>query len=163
MAKLALVRVDYRMVHGQVAVSWVKSTNAAKVIVLNDETADDKLQINIMKMSVGADTKLMVYPIEKGVQKYLDDKFGKGVAILIFRTVADAKKAYDMGLKFKKLNVGQVPMEEGRRHAVATINLSDEEMGMLTELHDAGVDVYNNQTITDTRYSYDEILRSMKG
>ena len=162
MAKLALVRVDYRMVHGQVAVSWVKSTNANKVIVLNDETAEDKLQINIMKMSVGADTKLNVYPIEKGVEKYKDNKFGKGIAILIFRTIADAKKAYDLGLNFNKLNVGQVPMAEGRRHAVATINLSDEEMDILTELHNNGVDVYNNQTITDAKYSYEDILKSMQ-
>jgi D-glucosaminate-specific PTS system IIB component len=162
MAKLALVRVDYRMVHGQVAVSWVKSTNATKVIVMNDETAHDKLQINIMKMSVGADTKLKVYPVEEGVAKYQEDKFGRGIAIVIFRTIADAKRAYDLGFKFKKLNVGQVPMEEGRRHAVATINLSDEEMAMLTELHDDGVDVYNNQTITDARYGYDDILNAMK-
>ena len=163
MAKLPLIRVDYRMVHGQVAVSWVKSTNATKVIVMNDETADDKLQINIMKMSVGGDTRLKVYPIEKGVAEYQKDKFGKGTAIVIFRSIADAKRAYDIGFHFKKLNVGQVPMAEGRRHAVATVNLSDEEMDTLTELHDAGVNVYTNQTITDATFTYEDILKSMKG
>lgn len=162
MAKLALVRVDYRLVHGQIAVTWVKSTNADQVVILNDEAAGDKLQINLMKMSVGASTKLKVYKLEQGVEKWKDNKFGKGTALLIFRTVEDAKKAYDLGLKYKKLNVGQVPYVEGRRHAVGTMCLSDDEMAMLTELHDEGVNVYNHQTLSDANYSYEDILKSMQ-
>lgn len=162
MAKLAMVRVDYRMVHGQVAVTWVRSTNADQVIVINDDAANDKVQKSIMKVSIGAGTKLRVWGVERAVEKYKEDKFGKGIAIVIFRTVEDAYKAYKLGFDYKKLNVGQVPLEDGRRHAVATVNLSDEEMGILTELHDDGVDVYCNQTIQNPTYSYNDMLKAMR-
>ena len=163
MAKLVLIRVDFRMIHGQVATTWVTSTGATKVIVMNDDVAGDKSQKTIMQLSVGAGVKLRLWTIDRGVEEWKTDQFGKGKVIVIFREIEDAYKAYNMGFEFPKLNVGQVPMQEGknRRHAVGTINLNDEEFDMLTDLHNKGVEVYNHQTITDAKYPYDEIKKAM--
>lgn len=161
MAKIAVVRVDYRMVHGQVASSVVKSSNANTVVVMNDEASTDKTQISIMKLSVGADTKLKVVPVEKGVDEYKENKFGKGTAVVIFREVEDAYKAFKAGFEFSKLNIGQVPMIEGRRYCVGTINLSDQEMDLLQELVDNGVEVFNHPTIHDSRYDWNDMKKAM--
>lgn len=160
MGKIALCRVDYRLAHGQVAFTWVRALNAKKIVIFDNEVAKDKLSLKIMQTGMKG-TKVVAYPIEKGVQEYMETKFGPGNIIVIFRNVENAFKAYQLGFKFNHLNVAQVPMEEGRRHVVATICLNDKEMEMLTELHNDGVDVYNHQTITDTKNSYETILKIM--
>lgn len=160
MEKIALCRVDYRLAHGQVAFTWVRALNAKKIVIFDADVAKDRLSLKIMQTGLKG-TKVVAYPIEKAIQEYETNKFGPGNIIVIFRNVANAYKAYQLGFKFDHLNVAQVPMEEGRRHAVATICLNDEEMHMLTELHDAGVDVYNHQTITDAKNDYEAIKKAM--
>ncbi|MEA4895095.1 MAG: PTS sugar transporter subunit IIB [Oscillospiraceae bacterium] len=160
MGKIALCRVDYRLAHGQVAFTWVTSLNAKKIVIIDEETSKDKLALGIMQAGMRG-TKVVAYSIDRGVEEYQKDKFGPGNIIVIFRNIKNAYEAYQKGFDFSHLNVAQVPMAEGRRHAVATINLSDEEMGILTKLHDCGVDVYNHQTITDVKNSYESILKSM--
>ena len=40
---IVLVRVDDRLVHGQVMTSWSKATNANKFMVIDDEVASNDL------------------------------------------------------------------------------------------------------------------------
>ena len=161
MGKIALCRVDYRLAHGQVAFTCVKSLNAKKIVIMDEEVVKDKLSLQIMQAGMMG-TKVVAYTIEDGVKEYEKNKFGAGNIIVIFRNIHNAYEAYEKGFKFKHLNVAQVPMAEGRRRAVATICLSDEEMDILTKLHDEGVEVYNHQTINDAKNSYEAIAKAMK-
>lgn len=161
MGKIVLCRVDYRLAHGQVAFTWVKALNAKKVVILDEEVVNDKLAIQIMQAGMMG-TKVKAYTIEDGVKQYEKNKFGPGNIIVIFRNIENADKAYALGFKFKHLNVAQVPMAEGRRRAVATVCLSDDEMGVLTRLHESGVDIYNHQTINDAKNDYETIAKSMR-
>lgn len=160
MGKIALCRVDYRLAHGQVAFTWVRALNAKKIVIFDEAVAKDKLALKIMQTGLKG-TKVVAYSIEKGIKEYEENKFGPGNIIVIFRNIENAYKAYQAGFKFKHLNVAQVPMEEGRRRAVATICLNDQEMDTLTELHDQGVDIYNHQTVSDPKNSYETILKAM--
>lgn len=161
MGKIALCRVDYRLAHGQVAFTWVKALNAKKIVILDEEVVKDKLSLQIMQAGMMG-TKVVAYTIEDGVKEYEKNKFGAGNIIVIFRNIRNAYDAYKKGFDFKHLNVAQVPMAEGRKRAVATICLSMEEMELLTELHDGGVDVYNHQTINDAKNSYETIVKAMQ-
>lgn len=44
MAEIALIRVDFRLVHGQVVVKWSKVAKVSKIIVINDVIAKDKTE-----------------------------------------------------------------------------------------------------------------------
>ena len=161
MGRIAMTRVDYRLVHGQVGATWVKKLNANKVIILNDETAKDPFSVQVMGLALPG-TKLQALTIDEGVKEFKKDAFGSGIKLIIFRDIDDAYKAYQQGFDFKSLNIGQVPLKEGRRRAVATICLSDDEFDILQKLSDAGVDVYNHQTAADNRYSFKDIASAMK-
>ncbi len=42
--KIALVRLDERLIHGQVAVAWTRVTGADQLVVISDEAANDEMQ-----------------------------------------------------------------------------------------------------------------------
>lgn len=161
MGKISMTRIDYRLAHGQVATSWTKFLNAKRVVILDDEIVKDKLAMSMMRIGLSG-IRLSAYTIQDGVAEYKKDKFGTGNIIVIFREIQNAFEAYQKGFQFSKLNVGQVPKTSERRRAVATINLSDAEMAMLKELHEAGVEIYNQQTISEKKYTYTDIENSMK-
>lgn len=161
MAIFSLIRVDYRLAHGQVRASWYNHINPKKLYILDDETAADPFLLKLMASTMmGCDVK--AYTIEKGVERYKKDGFGKGKTMIIFRDIASAYKAYELGFEFPHLNVGQVPNTEERRLAVATVCLSDEELDKLKELSSNGVEVYTQQTIENKKYTMEDIIASMQ-
>lgn len=52
MAKKLAVRVDDRLIHGQVVTQWVKVFHAQKIVVIDDQVAIDKMQKSILKLSL---------------------------------------------------------------------------------------------------------------
>lgn len=49
--KFVLARVDSRLLHGQVATAWTKSTNPTRIIVVSDAVAKDDLRKKINRTS----------------------------------------------------------------------------------------------------------------
>ena len=47
MAKITLVRVDHRLIHGQVITKWVKIAQAQKIIIVDDFLGQDEFMADI--------------------------------------------------------------------------------------------------------------------
>lgn len=162
MAKIVLNRVDYRLAHGQVAYSWVTFLKANKIVIMDGPTVHDKLALAMMRAGLRG-SKVLAYDIEEGVEQYKKDKFGPGNAIVIYRTIENAYKAWKLGFPATALNVAQVPLDEGRTIAVATVCLTEAEVKMLEEMKAGGVDVYTHQTPANPKYSFEDIINGWKG
>ena len=67
MQNIVLIRVDDRLVHGQVMTSWLKATNANKIMVVDDDVAADPLMKTVLKGVVPSQIKLGIFSIEKAV------------------------------------------------------------------------------------------------
>ena len=49
---VVLARVDERLIHGQVALSWLRTYPVNLVIAVDDESAKDPLKTMLLKMAV---------------------------------------------------------------------------------------------------------------
>ncbi len=54
MPNILLTRIDNRLVHGQVGVSWTATLGANLILVADDGVAKDSLQQRLMKMVADA-------------------------------------------------------------------------------------------------------------
>lgn len=113
-SNVAMTRVDFRLVHGQVAARWTRTLAATKIIVIDDGTAKDPFMQKLFSMTAPAGSKIFVYTIKQAIEKWNKNKFGKGPIIVIFKDIASAKKAYDAGFQYESLNIGQVPKAVSR-------------------------------------------------
>ena len=116
----------------------------------------------MMKASLRG-SKVIAFDIPEGVEEYKRTKFGKGNVIVIFRTIANAYEAWKLGYDVEHLNVAQVPLEEGRTLAVATVCLSEKELAMIEEMRAAGIDVYCHQTPANPKYTFEQLVKGWKG
>lgn len=51
MPNILLTRIDNRLVHGQVGVTWTKTIGANLLLVANDEASQDKIQQQLMSVT----------------------------------------------------------------------------------------------------------------
>lgn len=87
---IKLLRIDERLVHGQVAVSWTKYLQVNRIIVADDEASLNETQKIAMQMAIPSGTKLSVVPLEKAISLLNDSRAAK---LSIFVIVANPKMA----------------------------------------------------------------------
>ena len=86
------IRVDDRLIHGQVAVVWTKELNAPLLVVANDEAAKNEVMQMTLKMAVPNGMKLLIRSVDDAI-KVFNDPRGKDKRIFaIVNSVSDATK-----------------------------------------------------------------------
>ncbi len=138
MSKVKMVRVDYRMVHGQIVAKWIKFRPVDRLILADNLLIDDDFMADIYRMAV-PDRPVDIVKIDD-VQKALDSTDDS--VMLIFRDVENAYKAIKNGLTLPELNVGAVQNNKDRKSVLQGVSLSNEEYKMLTEIQNSGINVY---------------------
>lgn len=137
---ITLVRVDNRLIHGQILEAWLPFTQASCIVVVDDEVADDFFRETVIRMAVPRDIEVIV----SGVQEFARDftyATGQGKkTIVLFSTIANACIAFSAGFKFKKLNLGNVHHEHGKEEGVrcsSCIFLDNNDIQCVLNLMDA--------------------------
>jgi D-glucosaminate-specific PTS system IIB component len=162
MAVITMTRVDARLVHGQVAGRWIKHTLAERIIIIGDEIAKDPFMIEMFQLLSPPGTKILCYTIAQAVEEFQRDEFGDGRIIIMFKEIPTADKAWRAGVKFKEINIGQVPGGPGRKLAWATVSLSEHELALLSGLEKDGVNVYFQAVPDDKQQPLDPIAKKLK-
>ncbi|WP_319466961.1 PTS sugar transporter subunit IIB [uncultured Pseudodesulfovibrio sp.] len=137
---MALVRIDNRLIHGQIIETWLPHTGASRIIVANDELAGDVLQQEIMSLAIPQSVTTLFVNVE-GLAHELDKTSvdSPETILVLFSNCSDAKRAFDSGFGFENLNIGNVHYSPGKKQISPSVALSDEEEGCLRQLSRMGV------------------------
>ncbi|MFP4213178.1 MAG: PTS sugar transporter subunit IIB [Desulfohalobiaceae bacterium] len=134
-------RVDNRLVHGQVIETWLPYANARSIVVGNDELAQDALQQEIIKLAVPQGVEIFFSPIS-GIPDQLSRLHNhrwSRVIFLLFYSCEDAKAAFEAGVGFPALNIGNLHYALGKRQICDHIALSQQDMQCLRFFQNQGI------------------------
>ena len=142
---IALVRVDNRLIHGQILEAWVPYIEASCIMLVNDEIAGDFFRETIIRMAVPRDVEVIVSSVEDFARKYPYSTGHGKKTIILFASIADALKAFQLGFKFDKLNLGNVHhlQREGKETSYSSsVFLNDSDVkNILSLMSSAGVQI----------------------
>ena len=144
-------RVDDRLIHGQVATSWIHGQNIQVVVLVDDKIAANKTQISILKVSAPAGVKLYVQSVDKFVEKYNQGILDPYCVMLVFENVHTPLELVKKGIDLKSVNLGGMRFKEGRRQISKALSVSEDEERVIKELHDLGVEVEHRQLVSDQK------------
>lgn len=158
MAALTLIRVDQRLVHGQIIVKWSAVAKANKIIVVDDRVAGDDMMKGVFKMAAPPGVKVLCYSQERALAKWNEKQFGEGNAMVMFKTIGNAYKAFKAGFPISKLQLGNAPKGEGKKALHNEVYASEEEVAMLKEMQQAGVEITIHTIPEQASISLDKAL-----
>ena len=112
-AKITALRVDDRLIHGQVAMTWTKQLAVQGIVVANDEAANDNTQKMALKMAVPGGIKSLIKPVDEAIRILNTPKASKMRILVPTRTVKDALKVRQSVGEIGFLNVGNTGRFDG--------------------------------------------------
>jgi PTS system mannose-specific IIB component len=138
---VVLARVDNRLIHGQVLEAWVPHVRADYILVVNDVVAKDPFRKQLMLSCVPKSLQVKICSLEELPalsQCHLERKHN---LLVLFATPQDALSAYENGLKFSRLNLGNMHLEQGKRCISRTLAVDENDTHTLDRFTQLGVEV----------------------
>ena len=160
--KYVLARVDTRLLHGQVATTWTKSTQPTRIIVVSDAVSQDALRKQMIEQAAPPGVKANVVPIKKMIEVAKDPRFGATKALLLFETPQDALRAIEGGVDIKELNIGSMAHSVGKVVVNKAIAMDQNDVETLEKLKEMGVTFDVRKVPADSKENMDSLLKKAK-
>lgn len=148
---IIISRVDDRLIHGQVATSWIRGMNIEVVVVVDDAIANDPTQISILKVAAPAEVKIYALSVDKFIEKYKKGILDNYRVMIVFENVKAPLSLVEKGIELSSLNVGGMRFKEGRKQLNKALSVSEEEAQIIRKIAGYGVEVEHRQLTADTK------------
>ena len=138
---LTLVRVDDRLIHGQVVAIWLKALNAKRIVIVDDRTARDEFLREVITLSAPPGVPVEVLDVESGTQRVLVLAADPEPVIVLVRSPIVALHLREAGVQFPLLNVGGLGAGPTRKPLYRNISANPEELEAMRRLESMGTSV----------------------
>jgi mannose/fructose/N-acetylgalactosamine-specific phosphotransferase system component IIB len=134
-----LVRVDHRLVHGQVTMGWSRAVNADLLLVVNDRVAGSPFDVSLMGMAVPPGVRLEVMSLAQAEEAAASNGWPDARILMLVANPLDLKRLVDAGLDLDEVNIGGVRSDGARHKLTKEVHATDAEMDAWRALAQAGV------------------------
>ncbi|MDO5407084.1 MAG: PTS sugar transporter subunit IIB [Eubacteriales bacterium] len=155
-ATVSALRVDDRLIHGQVAMTWTRQLRVQGIMVANDDAAADPTQKMALQMAVPNGIKVLIKPVDEIIRMLNYPKASDMRILVLTRTVRDALKIQEHVGKIEFLNIGNVGRFDGidaseKEVVTPTIMLTKDEKQCLEKLVELEPDTCIQQVPNDEK------------
>lgn len=147
-SRIELVRLDYRLLHGQVVFSWVGKTGVNRIIVVDDASANDEVKKGALRLAKPANVRLNVFTVERALSKMAKLETLGDKVMFIFGNTRELLE-FSQRHRFAEVNYGATANREGARQyggKDGSVFLDARERADTQALLDLGTKIYVQQT-----------------
>lgn len=152
---ISLVRVDDRLVHAQVVVGWIEYLRCLRVLVVDDEIADDPDRVDLFRMVVPQEVELDAMPAGTFAARWDELSSSADPVLILFATPLSLEAAVRLGVRPKEVNLGGMHVSPGRRSWIHGLYASDTEIAAIRKMAGMGIDFEIRLIPTAKRHELD--------
>jgi len=134
-----LVRIDDRLVHGQVVEGWVRSLRLERLVVASDEVAADDTQMALYSLAVPQGVELVCLNVEAAARQWKIDVWKNGRTMILVSGPQDVLRLLDAGAPLESVNVGGMHFREGREQVLKAISVDEDDVHAFHRLCQEGI------------------------
>jgi len=157
---IQLIRIDDRLIHGQVVVGWSKALDIQRLVVVNDEITKNNMRRTLMEMAVPAELKVDFFEIQEAALASKDDS--KERSLLLFASPMDVLSYVKAGGTAQSINVGGMHFCDGKTQMSKTICVDSADMAAFKELKKMGIELETRAIPGDLREILEKVIPEIK-
>lgn len=159
-----LLRLDERLIHGQIVIKWSRHLNVNRILVLNDEAAKNDLIKKSLMLAAPSTVKVAITSMDEGID-LLNDPRGDSLNILVLvKTPQDVLEILQRVAGIKTVNIGNYGRVasrigvEPRKTFRSNLYLYDSEISVVKQILETGVECVYQTTPEDKPESINKII-----
>ncbi len=155
---LGLVRIDDRLIHGQVATRWTKETNVTRIIVVSDEVAADSVRKTLLTQVAPPGVTAHVVDVEKMIRVYNNPKYAGERVMLLFTNPTDVERLVEAGVKITSVNIGGMAFRQGKTQVNNAISIDAKDIEAFNKLNARGIELEARKVSTDQKLKMMDLI-----
>lgn len=162
---IKMLRVDERLIHGQVAVSWTKVLNISHIVLINNDVVKNEMQKMTLKMAVPAEVKLAIKNVEDGINLLKDPRTEKMRILIVVKNPFDALEVAKQTKNIELINLGNYGLlpsgsDKVQKELVSCIRINEDDLLILKSIVKLGIP-FEAQLTPDS--SKKDMIKLLKG
>lgn len=159
------MRVDDRLLHGQVTVGWRQHLRYDTVWVVDDGVRSDPLLEEALRLAAPAGVSVRVYSVSEGIAalasapELADGGSREQRCLLLVKSPQTALSLVEGGMPLEQVNVGNLAARPGAKRVFKSISLTREQARALDALSERGVRITFQLTPHDMRADWQIVRR----
>ena len=156
---IKLLRIDDRLIHGQVAITWAKDTRISRIIVVSDEVAANPIQKALLSQAAPPDVKANVVTLDKLIEVYFHPIFMNVKVMLLFTNPSDVVTAYKNGVYFNTVNIGGMKFTDGKQMVTHFISVDQTDIDAFKTLDKQDIELEIRRVPSDRKQLLMDVLK----
>lgn len=139
---IEIIRVDDRLIHGQVAIGWTRSRGINTILAIDDVTAKDRMQCQLMKMATPPGVTPYFLTIDDAAEKILNDTYKNKKVMILVKGPVQLAALLDKGIEMSEVNIGNQRSGENKLQLASQMFATKEELDIWKQISDKGIKLY---------------------
>jgi PTS system mannose-specific IIB component len=152
-------RIDGRLIHGQVANLWTPKLNISRIIVVDDEVAENDVEKMGLRMATPAGVKLSVLPVERAAENLKAGRYNSQKVFIVSKKPTWLRQLVEKGVEIPTINVGNMSKTDDSISITKSVNVEKEDLADFKAIHDAGVKLITQMVPGDTENNFYELIQ----
>ena len=145
-----LVRIDDRLIHGQVVTGWLRALGAKRIVIVDDATARDEFLREVLTLAAPQGVPVEVLGLADGAARCLELASSPEPVIVLARSPRTIVALRQAGVPIEVVDLGGMGAGPGKRRLHKTISVGPDDLASLRLLEEMGTRV-EIQIVADDR------------
>ena len=146
--EIPLLRIDSRLIHGQVATSWAKAVKCDAIFAISDEVANDPLRSKLLLQVAPAHLQSYVITVDKAIKVWHNPMYADRKVLWLVTKPGDIVRLIEGGVDIKQVNVGGMTHREGSKLISQAVAVDADDVAAFNRLNEMGVKMTLQQLAT---------------
>lgn len=156
------IRIDERLIHGQVATAWTRSLEATRIMIIDDVVVKDSIQKMALKSACPTGVKLSLLNVERAAANLQTDKYDGQNVFIVVKTPEVLVRLYKSGVKFEEVIIGNMSAKTNSKVLYRTVSVIEQDIKNLNDLLAVGVNINLQMVPADKKIDVRTLLGTLK-
>ncbi|MBO0459750.1 PTS sugar transporter subunit IIB [Enterococcus hulanensis] len=153
------VRIDERLIHGQVATMWTNHLKANRIMVVDNEVVKNEMEKDVLKMAKPNSVKLSILTTKGASARIKDGQYDNQKVFLIVKNPETLVELVDSGVELVEVNVGNMSAKKGSKQVAKSIGVTPENIESFNYLNEKGVKLVAQMVPNEDKSSFMKLLK----
>jgi mannose/fructose/N-acetylgalactosamine-specific phosphotransferase system component IIB len=155
---LDLIRIDDRLIHGQVVVGWGQPCELGFLVLVDDAVAESDWEQELYRMGVPPEMEVYFDSVESAARRLVAYREHPRTGMLLAAEIETVQRLVALAPDIKAVTIGGIHHREGRRSRLRYVFLTPAEEQQLRDLAASGVTITAQDVPSASPVPLDEVL-----